>query len=291
MRTPLRSPPAPGTAALALALALALGAAGPALADSRLLATGGATTVEGSAGGGLVPWATLAGYGEADEVGGTAFGSVVRTDDYALDVAGAAVALDNRVELSVARQRLDIDAAVPGETLEQSVLGLKFRLAGELPYGAGPQVSVGVQFKHQDDDAVSRAVGAAKATGFDVYVAASKLWLDGPFGRSAFANATLRSTNANQSGLLGFGTAGDRGRELVGEVSFGLFLNRSWVVGVEYRQKPDKLGFAREDDWKDAFVGWFPNKHVSVVAAWTDLGSIAGLDDQRGAYVSLEISR
>lgn len=48
--------------------------------------------------------------------------------------------------------------------------------------------------------------------------------------------------------------------------------------------------FAREDDWYDVFLGWFPSKRFSVVAAWSDLGSIAGLDDQRGLYVSLQIS-
>ena len=284
-----RRTPSPRAAARAACLALALAPCGDALAGSRIVATGGATSIEGAAGGGLVPWAPLAGYAEAGEAGGTAFASAVRTEDFALDVVGAAVSFDNRLELSVARQSLDVDAVVPGERLEQAVIGMKLRVAGELPWGA--QLSLGTQIKRQDDGRTSRAVGAARTTGVDFFVAASKLWLDGPFGRSAFANATLRSTNANQTGLLGFGTAGDRGRELVAEASVGLFLTRHWVVGAEYRQKPDKLGFAREDDWMDAFVGWFPNKHVSVVAAWTELGSIAGLDDQSGAYLSLEISR
>ena len=296
-RTASRAAPraARRVAVSALALSAAIAALAPgadALAGGRLIATGGATSFEGSAGGGLVPWAPLAGYAEAGEVGGTAFASAVRTDDFALDVVGAAVSFDNRVELSVAKQSLDVDAVVPGERLEQAVLGMKLRLAGELPWGT--QLSLGVQVKHQDeaDNAVPRAVGAARTSGVDFWLAASKLWLDGPFGRSAFANATLRATSANQTGLLGFGAAGDRGRELVGELSAGLFLTRHWVVGAEYRQKPDRLvGFAREDDWADAFVGWFPNKHVSVVAAWTDLGSVAGLDDQSGAYLSLEISR
>ncbi|HEX5694034.1 MAG TPA: DUF3034 family protein, partial [Arenimonas sp.] len=34
----------------------------------------------------------------------------------------------------------------------------------------------------------------------------------------------------------------------------------------------------------------FPNKHVAVVAAWADLGDIATLRDQRGAYLSLQLS-
>src|SRR5438874_9832371 len=35
--------------------------------DGRLLATGGATQIEGSAGGGIVPWAVLSGYATRSE--------------------------------------------------------------------------------------------------------------------------------------------------------------------------------------------------------------------------------
>ena len=69
-----------------------------------------------------------------------------------------------------------------------------------------------------------------------------------------------------------------------------VLLDPHWAVGVESRQKPDNLGFAREDDWRDVFVAWFPNKHVAVVAAYADLGSIATLDRQSGAYLSLQAS-
>lgn len=58
--------------------------------------------------------------------------------------------------------------------------------------------------------------------------------------------------------------------------------------GAEYRHKPDNLGFATENDWWDAFVAWVPDRRVSVTAAWTDLGDIAGLEDQRGLYLSLQ---
>ena len=66
------------------------------------------------------------------------------------------------------------------------------------------------------------------------------------------------------------------------------FLNRYWAVGVEFRDKPDNLSFAREEAWKDIFVAYFPSKHVSLVGAYTELGSIAGLDDQSGWYLSLQ---
>jgi hypothetical protein len=34
-------------------------------------------------------------------------------------------------------------------------------------------------------------------------------------------------------------------------------------------------------------VAWFPNKVISVTAAWLDLGDIAGAKSQKGAYFSV----
>ena len=50
----------------------------------RLLATGGATMIEGSAGGGIVPWAVMSGYGTREEWGGDVFATRVDTGDYRL---------------------------------------------------------------------------------------------------------------------------------------------------------------------------------------------------------------
>jgi len=279
-------------AALALALAL------PGLAearDGRLLATGGASQLEGAAGGGIVPWAVLAGYGTRDQDGGTAFYTRVDTGDYALDAYGVAYTFRNRLELSLARQRFDLgelqrQLSLPWNALEQDILGAKLRLGGDLVYTRMPQLSLGVQHKRLRDGALPLAVGARDDQGTDVYLSASKLFLAGPGWRQLLLNATLRSTRANQMGLLGHGGDRDSGRSLVFEGSAALVLAPSWVVVVEYRQKPDHLGFADEQAWMDAFVGWFPNKHVAVVAAWADLGDIATLRDQRGAYLSLQLS-
>lgn len=263
--------------------------------DGRLLATGGATQFEGSAGGGLVPWAVLSGYGTDAQNGGTAFLTRVDTGDYSLDATGVAYTFRNRVELSYARQRFGLGElqrllALPTGRFDADVIGAKVRLGGDLVYTAMPQISLGVQHKRQLDFAIPSAVGARDDSGTDVYVAASKLFLTGAFDRHLLVNATLRSTRANQAGLLGFGGDRKAGRSLVLESSVAVLLDPRWAVGVEYRQKPDNLGFAREDDWKDAFVAWFPNKHVAVVAAYADLGSIATLDKQRGAYLSLQAS-
>ena len=281
-------------AALVLALSLALPCVASA-GDGRLLATGGATQVEGSAGGGIVPWAVLSGYGTAGQHGGTAFATRVDTGDYALTSYGAAYAWDNRLELSYARQRFELGElqrrlSLPTGRFDAEVIGAKLRLGGDLVYTTMPQVALGVQYKRQLDFAIPRAVGARDDRGIDVYLSASKLFLAAVDDRHMLLNATVRSTRANQAGLLGFGGDRKAGRSLVLETTAAVLLDPHWAVGVEYRQKPDNLGFAREDDWRDVFVAWFPNKHVAVVAAYADLGSIATLDRQRGAYLSLQAS-
>ena len=105
-------------------------------------------------------------------------------------------------------------------------------------------------------------------------------------------NGTLRWTRANQNGLLGFGCAPHCTDHLEPEVSAAYLASRHVAVGAEYRAKPNSLAFAgpafREDAWQDLFVAWAPNKHLSVTAAWADLGNIVGHERQQGAYVSLQ---
>ena len=269
---------------------LGLASAAQASSSGRLLATGGAMMTEGTAGGGVVPWAMLAGYSDEQEWGGTAWLSGVKPKDYTLNAFGAAVSWSNRVELSIGKQSMDIDSVIPGELLDQNIFGIKTRLYGDLVYTRVPQISVGLLYKQNDSFDVPNLVGAEDGHGVDFYLAASKLWLDGFFDRSVFFNATFRATKANQMGLLGFGGDLNNSYDIVGEFSGGVFINRHWVIGAEYRQKPNNLSSFVENDWQDVFVGWFPNKRVAVVAAWATLGSIAGLDNQDSFYLSLQLS-
>ena len=265
-----------------------------ALADNgRLIATGGASSIEGAAGGGITPWAVLAGYGEQHEWGATAFATTVNLPDYRLDVAGLALAYDNRVELSFARQRFDLGTLVhrlnlPEDNLGQDVLGLKVRLFGDVIYDALPQVSLGLEYKHQTHFDIPSLVGAQRDSDVEGYLAASRLFMGAAFGYNVLVNGSLRYSRANETGLLGFG--GDRrdSRSLLKEGSLALLLNPRWAVGVEYREKPDNLSFAGESDWADVFVGYFPNKHVSFVLAYARLGEIATLDNQNGTYLSVQ---
>lgn len=268
----------------------------PSLADAqagRLLATGGASSIEGAAGGGITPWAVLAGYGERGEWGGDVFATRVETGDYRLDIAGMAFAFDNRLELSVARQRFDLgtlarDLSLPENSLSQDIFGVKVRLFGDLIYDRLPQVSLGLQHKRQKDFLIPSLIGAKRDEDTEGYVTASRLILGGAFGYNLLLNGGVRYSRANELGLLGFG--GDRrdSRSLLKEGSAAVSFNPRWAVGIEYREKPDNLSFAGESDWADVFLGYFPNKRLAVVLAYARLGEIATLDNQDGAYLSVQ---
>lgn len=119
---------------------------------SRLLATGGATTIEGAAGGGIVPMAVIAGYGAQEEQSAVAFGSYVDTGDYQLEVVGGSWSWRNRLELSFAQQKLTHDSltaalSLPTDSISQRIISAKVRIAGDLIYTPMPQISIGVQHK------------------------------------------------------------------------------------------------------------------------------------------------
>ncbi|WP_268801189.1 DUF3034 family protein [Pseudomonas huanghezhanensis] len=261
--------------------------------QGRLIATGGASSIEGGAGGGIIPWAVLAGYGEQGEWGANAFATHVDLPDYTLDVAGMAASYGNRVELSYAHQRFDLGSLVkkfglPDDNLTQDIFGVKVRLFGDLIYDNLPQVSAGLEYKHQNDFAIPRLIGAKRDSDVEGYLTASRLFMGAAFGYNVVVNGGLRYSRANETGLLGFG--GDRrdSRSVLKEGSVALLFNPNWAVGVEYRDKPDNLSFARESNWMDMFVGYFPNKHVSFVLAYARLGEIATLDNQNGTYLSIQ---
>ncbi|MBU0911425.1 MAG: DUF3034 family protein [Gammaproteobacteria bacterium] len=260
-------------------------ASGSLMAGSKVIATGGATNIEGNSGGGIVPWASINGYSSSDEWSLNTFAGRVGVDDFTLNSFGVGASFNNQWELSLARQTLDLDTI--GGELRQDILGIKYKVAGELLYTAMPQISVGVQFKKNRDFALPAAVGAGDDSGYEVYVAATKVFFDAVAGRNLLLNATVRSTDAHQTGLLGFGGQGVA-RELMFESSAVLLLNYNLALGTEFKQKPNQLGFADEQHWRDLFAAWFINKNASVVLGYVDLGDIAGLTEQTGFYLSVE---
>lgn len=257
-------------------------------ADGRLRGSGGILSLDGAAGGGLVPWAVIAGHDEGHEWDVVAALSSVDTGDFNVRSAAVALGWRNRMELSFARMSLGLDALVdrgqwPDRRLQTDVIGAKLRLAGDLIYGAPPQLALGLQWRRSRDADLVRFASADDDGGVDVYLSASKLWIDGLAGRRTLASLTLRSTQANQLGLAGFSDQ----RSLTVEGSLALFVQPQWLLGVEYRGKPDHLAFAREDAWSDVFLAWLPSKQWQLALAYVDLGSVGGIDGQRGYYISL----
>ena len=121
-------------------------------------------------------------------------------------------ARSERLELSFARQKFDLDDVAAGHSINQNVFGAKLRVWGDDVDDQGrwwPQVAIGVQYKiNRDFDFIPKLIGARHAAGSDIYLTATKVYLAGPFSRTWLVSATLRATRANQFGILGFG--GDR---------------------------------------------------------------------------------
>lgn len=264
--------------------------------NGKLLLTGGVTSIDGAAGGGLTPWAVIGSYATEGEIGATAFATHVKTQDYGLNTFGVALGIRDRVEVSLAQQQFDAGVVVPDTTLKLDIVGLKWRVAGDAILESDswmPQVAVGAEYKHLNPGSaiggVLDSVGARRS-GVDLYVSATKLFL----AQSVLVNGTLRATRANQNGLLGFGSSDKGNYHLEPEVSAAWLLRKDLALGVEYRAKPDNLKFAgdafRENDWKDLFIAWAPNKHVSFTAAYIDLGNIVGHASQTGAYLSMQLA-
>jgi hypothetical protein len=259
--------------------------------DGKLLATAGLSQLEGSGGGGVVPWATLAGYDSQDDIAASAFMTDVNVTDYRLTSIGAAASFYDRVELSYAQQTFDLPVGLvkalgTGE-IKQDVIGVKVRLYGDAVYSAYPQVSVGLQHKQLDSDVVASYLGAKNDSGTDFYFAATKVHLAAVAGYNLVWNLTARATKANEMGLLGYGGPDNNDYQVMLEGSVGVLLSPKWVVGMEYRQKPNNLSSVEEDDWTDVFVSYLPNKNFNITAAYADLGTVATKKDQKGIYLSM----
>jgi hypothetical protein len=259
--------------------------------SGRLLLTGGVSQVEGAAGGGLSTWAVIGGYGTQNQIGGTGFYTKVTLDDFNLTSFGGAIGINNRVEFSVAQQQFDLEAVGAalglgrGFTINQNTYGAKLRLFGDAVLEQDsplPQVSIGVQYKDNKQDALVKSLGADSGNGTDFYIAASKLYLN----QSLLLNGAVRFTKANQFGILGFGSANDDYSAQF-EGSFALLLNRRLAIGGEVRTKPNNLAVAKEETAYSAFVAFAPSKNASLTLAYADLGNIV-VGKQRGLYASLQ---
>ena len=303
----------------ATALALAALSCGLVQADTgKLLLTGGVSSIDGAAGGGLTPWAVIGSNATEGEIGASAHISRASTQDYGLTAYGAALGFKDRIELSVARQDFNASPSIalngiapfgvtPGQHIKMDIVGVKVRVAGDAVLDSDtlmPQIAVGLEYKHTRPGSLGSVFNflGTKTSGVDVYVSATKLFL----AQGILVNGTLRATKANQNGLLGFGSAapGRNSYSVQPEISVAYLLSKNVAIGAEYRFKPnnlESLGRAaglgdalREDDWKDIFIAWAPSKNLSLTLAYVDLGrvvpGVTGNRKQTGAYLSAQVA-
>ena len=285
-------------ASVAAALACG-GASAQAMPDmGKFLATGGVSQVEGAGGGGIVPWALISGYGTRDSWGANAHYTYLKTQDYKLTSYGVAMGIADRVEISLANQEFKGSLAPLNQlAIQQDIVGLKVKVTGDAVYEQDswlPQIAVGAMYKKNKGIDGLGALGVTNVTqlgakddhGYDYYVAATKIL----FEQSLLLNATLRSTNANQLGLLGFGGDLRDSRRFMPEFSAAYLVTRKLAVGAEYRRKPRNLTVDDEKAYYDAFVAWFPTKNFSVTAAYAELGDITIFNPkkQHGVYLSVQ---
>ncbi|WP_215891163.1 DUF3034 family protein, partial [Acidithiobacillus thiooxidans] len=198
--------------------------------QGRILGTGAVTAVDGAAGGGINPWAVISGYGTNQQIGATAFYSHVLLNNYNLNAYGASVGLFNRIEISFARQGFSLGntgqtldhrilsvvsgSSVPLGTsttsaalglsgpaffgsnydLNQDIVGLKARLFGNVVYDQNwwePEVSVGVDFHHNEMPRNLAATLHVARNGVSYYLSATKVWLNGLFGLTTLADVNI----------------------------------------------------------------------------------------------------
>lgn len=264
----------------------------------KLLATGGTAQIEGAGGGGLVPWALITGYGSRDSYGANAHATYVKTQDYSLGSYGVAIGIADRFELSAAKQEFRGHLSPLDQlSIKQDIIGAKIRIAGDAVYEQDrlmPQIAIGAMYKlNRGVDGLRalgitnvKQLGATNDHGVDYYVAATKIFL----GQSLLLNATIRATKANQLGILGFGGDQHDHYQAMVEASAAYLINRKLVTGAEYRMKPRNLSVDKEKDYYDAFIAYFPNKKLSITAAYASLGDITVLNStrQNGFYLSLQ---
>ena len=291
----------------ALAILYTAGAA-PALAEGpmgadqgKILLTAGFSDYDGAGGGGLVPLAFISGYGSSDSWGANAHYTGIMLKDIRLDAYGVAAGFWDRVEVSYVHHDLEFTSgALDGLGVSDDVFGLKVKLFGDAVYNQDswvPQVAVGAQYKDHGGIHDAAAVGlpgltnpvqlgAEDDSGTDYYLSATKVFLSA----SMLLNLTVRYTEANQFGLLGFGPDA----EVVPEATIAWMLGRKFALGAEYRDRPDNLAADEEDAAWTVFAAWTPTHNISLVAAYLNIGSVLApvtteTDDQAGAYLSLQV--
>lgn len=283
---------------LAVAASVLVGSFSATLAQAQV-----PTTIEGSAGAGLLPMALM--HPQGPQVAYTH----LNTQDFRIRSVAVGGTISDRVELSFGRLMVKVPGTYDGldggdNDIDVNTLGAKVKVLDMSD--TMPQVDIGLQHKISSGnllDTLKTAGYISRKSGTDLYVVATKVV---GVGNGLVLNGVLRATKANQMGILGFGggtqPGGKSGYSVVPEVSVAYFLTSSLIIGAEYRDKPNKISNAvygiKEEGAYDAFLTYLVNKNMAASVAYVNLGQVgatpaalgSGSSDQSGLYVSVQAS-
>ena len=273
------------------------------LAACALAASFGAqaavTSVDGAAGGGLVPWALM------HPAGLTVSYTNLSVQNFGVQSIAIGDTFMDRVEVSLAHAMTNapnVGVAISGDDrINTDTFGIKVKVLGMSD--STPQVAIGLQAKRtsgQIIDFLKKNNAISSTSGIDFYAAATKVVKVA--GKNVILNGTLRATKANTLGILGFGggAAGHNSYRIEPEVSVGVFMADNVVLGTEYRAKPNNITAlgTQEKGAYDLFLAYFPAKNMSITAAYVNMGQIgpskvalannSQTDKQDGLYLQLQ---
>ncbi len=256
------------------------------------------TNIDGQAGGGLVPWALLSS-------GPTVAITHLGTQNLGVDSVAINTSFANRVEVSYARNLLDVTGSALGNASNHAVvdnIGVKVKLndMGD----AMPQFAIGAVNKRASGSLINNVIATPgsgiNTSATDVYGAVSKIVKIG--GKTVLLNGVLRASKANQLGFLGFGggnTAGAKtGYTVKPELSAEMFAAENVVFGAEYRAQPINGApgntVLTQDAAYDVHIVYVANKNFTLTAAYANLGRVApavnGTNRQNGMFVQGQVN-
>jgi hypothetical protein len=269
-------------------------------------------TIEGVGGGGITPMAYLVNPRGDDYVFGKPAASLsyVNLGHKNLDSIAVTETLFGRIELGYAANRFglgtlpdDIRDRMPFDIRCDDVwlhhFNVRALLVKENTYLGGialPAITAGVHFKYNDGiadinrrlDSALTGIGYHSDNSEDYTLTATKTFAKG-FGRPLIATAGLRLSEAANLGYLGFGDTYRASFE--GNVAY--LLTDQILLAYEVRQKTSPYGeipglIGDEDTWQALDVVLLLNKHTTLAAAWTPLGTLANTDENGGWFLQLK---
>jgi hypothetical protein len=263
-------------------------------------------TIEGVSGTFLVPSAYLANPGPQGAVCGmpTIATNYVNLGSQNLYMVGITDVLWRRIELGYAFNYLDISSmndyvnklsGGAGDLGRDNLMLHHFNLRGQVieenswGFWWMPAVTVGVEFKYNDgiqsaNKSINKASGGFysfsildydKRDGWDVTLHVSKTYPTLAFGRPVTFTSGLRSSNAAQMGLYGFGDD----RSLTYESSIVYMPTDKWALAFESRMKDDPYDngapvYGKEHSWYGLEATYLVSNRLAISGVLGSFGNI-----------------